>query len=86
MRIRLRTAEKENMRILRTKRCKDTREREDFKEAGHRKKSCIYFVILPKFQDILSSFLIDLQAAVPSSQHSNYFYVVCTLNYAQLFL
>lgn len=74
------------MRILRTKRCKDTREKEDFIEAGHQKKTCIYFVILPKFQDILSFFLIDLQTVVPSSQRFNYFYVVCTLNYAQLFL
>lgn len=35
------------------------------------RKNCVYFVILPKFQDVLSSFLIDLWAAGSSSHHSN---------------
>lgn len=55
------------MRMLRTERCKDPGERGDFKEADHQEKTASV-VILPKFQDVLSSFLIDLQAAVPSSQ------------------
>lgn len=35
------------------------------------RKNYIHFIILPKFQDILSSFLIDLRAAASSSYHSN---------------
>lgn len=57
--------------MLRTKRCKDSGEREETSKRRATRRKTASLVILPKFQGISSSFLIDLQAAVPSSQHPN---------------